>query len=227
MIRAMKRVLLLIATTLIASTGFSQNVTINFKDGNQVTYSLGNVESIVFGDSDNNGGEDNDDYSQSLQITLNGESHDVGWKCFWLYPEPIMRNGKEVYLYGKSANTIMITSQDAMHIEFLSGYMTTDYIPIPKAEGTYTVVNEATTSGRYIDYDENVGLTISGGNMKYRTVTSGALHITKVKKRSIPSSGEWVGRNFCYELDGDFSFVLRDNRNGQETNIIGTYRIIM
>jgi hypothetical protein len=56
MIRAMKRVLLLIATTLIASTGFSQNVTINFKDGNQVTYNLGNVESIVFGDGDNNGG---------------------------------------------------------------------------------------------------------------------------------------------------------------------------
>jgi hypothetical protein len=224
---AMKRVLLIIATTLIASAGFSQNVTINFKDGNQVTYSLGNVESIVFGDSDNNGGEDNDDYSQSLQITLNGESHDVGWKCFWLYPEPIMRNGKEVYLYGKSANTIMITSQDAMHIEFLSGYFDANNTPVPKPEGAYTVVNEATTSGRYIDYDENVGLTISGGNMKYRTVTSGALHITKVKKRSIPASGEWIGRNFCYELDGDFSFVLRDNRNGQETNISGTYRIIM
>ncbi len=222
----MKRVLLIIATTLIASAGFSQNVTINFKDDNQVTYSLGNVESIVFGDSDNNGGEDNDDYSQSLQITLNGESHDVGWKCFWLYPEPIMRNGKEVYLYGKSANTIMITSQDAMHIEFLSGYFDANNTPIPKAEGTYTIVNEATTKEKYIDYDENVGLTISGGNMKYRTVTSGALHITKVKKRSIPSSGEWVGRNFCYELDGDFSFVLKD-RNGQETDISGTYRIIM
>ena len=113
-----------------------------------------------------------------------------------------------------------------MHIEFLSGYFDSNNTPIPKPEGTYTVVNEATTSGRYIDYDENVGLTISGGNMKYRTVTSGALHITKVKKRSIPSSGEWVGRNFCYELDGDFSFVLKD-RNGQETDISGTYRIIM
>ena len=178
------------------------------------------------GNKEDIGGGDNDDYSQSLQITLNGESHDVGWKCFWLYPEPIMRNGKEVYLYGKSANTIMITSQDAMHIEFLSGYFDATNTPIPKAEGTYTVVNEATTKEKYIDYDENVGLTISGGNMKYRTVTSGALHITKVKKRSIPSSGEWIGRNFSYELDGDFSFVLKD-RNGQETDISGTYRIIM
>ncbi len=56
----MKRVILLFAAVLFASIGWSQTVTLKFKNGTTQQYNLSEIESIDFADGDNNNSGNDD-----------------------------------------------------------------------------------------------------------------------------------------------------------------------
>lgn len=125
------------------------------------------------------------------------------------------KNGKEVLAYGGLTDIVKISQYDGIQFHIITGYVSLDMQTVfPNPKGTYDVISNR---GEYIvsDYSESVGMTISGGNMKRRTVTSGSLIITKVN-----TYGD------TYITEGSFSFILTDDWDGNENKISGKFRIV-
>lgn len=176
---------------------------------------------------DNDDGEGSSEY-EYFQITINGETtKDDGWGGSWFaYYEPIRKNGEEVYFYGGMTDQIDISDQDGMQCNIFAGYTTEDLgIVYPKSTGTYDIVCEKRNE-RYTDYGDNIGMVLTGGNMIYRTVTSGSLKITKVSKVKSATAKMLFGREYGYATEGTFSFTLTDNWDGNENKISGKFRLV-
>ena len=62
----MKRVILLFAAVLLATVGWSQTVTLKFKNGTTQQYNMSELESVNFTDDDNNSG--NKGFDASLLV---------------------------------------------------------------------------------------------------------------------------------------------------------------
>ena len=93
--RVMRRVVLLIVLALLASVGWSQTMTINFKNGMVVDYEMDDIASIIFKESDNS-------TSDFLNFTLDGKTYSAKVK-YYAQVAPIDKdeNGKSLtYTYG-------------------------------------------------------------------------------------------------------------------------------
>ena len=180
------------------------------------------------GDDDDidNGGGGNYDDNQYCRVFINGEEENYkNWGAYYFaYFNPYNYHGMEVYYYGGIASHIMISYQDAMDLNIYAGYTSTDIkTVIPKTEGTYDIIIRQPYDEYY---DDNVGMNITGGNMKYRTVTSGSLTITKVSKCKSRLSQMLYGREDGYATEGSFSFILTDNWDGNVNEVSGEFRVI-
>lgn len=79
----MRRILILLASIMCVALSFSQNVTITFKDGNYLKYSMKNVESITFDDEESGGDIFENDYDV---LQINGEYYACyGYRCLFTY----------------------------------------------------------------------------------------------------------------------------------------------
>ncbi|MDE7455573.1 MAG: hypothetical protein K2M96_02575 [Prevotella sp.] len=170
-------------------------------------------------DDDSDGNYDDNEY---FQITINGETfNDHCYGGMYLDLPSKIKNGKEVNLYGFRSEAIMISSQDALQYAIIVGDISLDMSSIyPKSTGTYDITTYSAYS--FTEIPDNVGMVITGGNSKYRTVTSGSLKITKVSKVNKKA----YGRD-CYATEGTFFFTLTDNWDGNENEISGKFRIIL
>lgn len=183
------------------------------------------------------GGDDKDDEidggvyyddNEYFEISINGENYtDKTWcGSVVINLGQKRKNGMDVYAYGGVTDLIPITYQDGLQYHIVAGYISEDLKTIiPNSEGTYEVISNR---GEYFvtDYSDRVGMVISGGNMRYRTVTSGSLKITKVTKLKDPYLEKTIGRDYTYATEGTFDFVLTDDRNGNEFEINGRFRVI-
>lgn len=178
------------------------------------------------GGSDDDEFDGGDDENEYFQIAINGETiNDVRWGGSWFaYYEPIIKDGKDVYFYGGMTGQIMISDQDAMECNVFAGYTSEDLGTLyPKSKGTYEIVCQ---DRKYTEYGDNIGMVLTGGNMKYRTVTSGSLKITNVSKVKSSTAKYLFGRDFGYATEGTFSFTLTDNWDGNENKISGKFRLV-
>ncbi len=230
----MKRVILLFAAVLLASIGWSQTVTLKFKNGTKQQYNMSEIESIEFSEGDNTS-EDDDisgdayfDDTEYCQLFINGEecTEDFygGGILVLLRDKEI--DGTDFYAYGGMTDQIKISPNDGLQYHIVAGYVSTDFkTVIPHPVGTYKVLSSRGESP-VNDYTDDLGMMISGGNMNHRTVTSGSLNITKVNKYKISTSMPYQLRTIAYVSEGTFDFVLTDDWDGNENHIIGKFRIV-
>ncbi len=136
-------------------------------------------------------------------------------------------NGTTVRPYGIMTEQIKISQDNGLQFHIVAGYGS-EYLEdiYPHEKGTYTVISNR---GEYLvsDYPDNIGMVISGGNMKYRTVTSGSLKITKVTKVKNESTKMVYGRDYDYISEGTFDFILTDDWDGNENKISGKFRLVI
>ena len=166
------------------------------------------------------------DDTEYFEITINGEKINVErWSGSWFATyEKIKKDGMDVYPYGGMTESIKISYQDAMQCGVFAGYTTKDLSTVlPKSVGTYEVIIKPKN---VTDFGDNVGLIIFGGNMSYRTVTSGSLTITKVSKYKDQGVKIMYGRDYSYATEGTFEYVLKDNWDGNENKISGKFRLV-
>ena len=166
------------------------------------------------------------DDTEYFEITINGEKINVErWSGSWFATyEKIKKDGMDVYPYGGMTESIKISYQDAMQCSVFAGYTTKDLSTVlPKSVGTYEVIIKPKN---VTDFGDNVGLIIFGGNMSYRTVTSGSLTITKVSKYKDQGVKIMYGRDYSYATEGTFEYVLKDNWDGNENKISGKFRLV-
>ena len=166
------------------------------------------------------------DDTEYFEITINGETTtDSNWGSSWYpYLDPINKDGKDMYYYGGLTSQIMVSYQDAMQSRIHAGYTSNDLSTVlPKSVGTYRIECE---KDRYTNYGDDVGMILMGGNMKYRTVTSGSLNITKVGKFKNQIMKMMYGRDYSYVTEGTFEYVLKDNWDGNENKISGKFRLV-
>ena len=176
-------------------------------------------------DVDNGGGDGSYDDNQYCHVYINGELQHNDWApYFFPFYETHPYNGTEVYYYGGIADNMMISYQDAIDLNIYAGFTSTDAQEVfPKPEGTYDIIIRQSYDEYY---SNNVGMNIIGGNMKYRTVTSGFLKITKVSKCKSQLSKMLYNREDAYATEGNFSFILTDNWDGNENEITGDFRVV-
>lgn len=162
---------------------------------------------------------DDGDYDDTeyCEIVINGEEYKPDFYGGGILANLASRekNGKEVLAYGGLTDIVKISQYDGIQFHIITGYVSLDMQTVfPNPKGTYDVISNR---GEYIvsDYSESVGMTISGGNMKRRTVTSGSLIITKVN-----TYGD------TYITEGSFSFILTDDWDGNENKISGKFRVV-
>ena len=136
-------------------------------------------------------------------------------------------NGTTVRPYGIMTEQIKISQYDGLQFHIVAGYGS-EYLETiyPHEKGTYKVISNR---GELVvsDYPDNIGMVISGGNMKYRTVTSGSLKITKVTKVKNESTKMVYGRDYDYISEGTFDFILTDDWDGNENKISGKFRLVI
>jgi hypothetical protein len=167
------------------------------------------------------GGGDYDD-TEYCEIVINGEDYTTDFYGGGILANLASRekNGKEVFAYGGLTDMVKISQYDGIQFHIIAGYVSEDMQTVfPNPTGNYDVISNR---GEYIvsDYSERVGMTISGGNMNRRTVTSGSLKITKVNKYEDTYNGN------VYATEGTFSFILTDDWDGNENKISGKFRIL-
>ena len=136
------------------------------------------------------------------------------------------KDGKEVYAYGGMTEQIKISQYDGLQYHIVAGYTSSDLKNVfPHSKGTYEVIS---SRGEYVvsKYPDNIGMLISGGNMKRRTVTSGSLQITKVTKYKNSVMKSMIGREDVYASEGTFDFILTDDWDGNENHITGKFRVV-
>ena len=75
MIRVMKRVILLLAVVLLASIGWSQTVTLKFKNGTKQQYNMSDIESIDFSEGDNTSGDDGTYGDRFVEVKIDGKTY--------------------------------------------------------------------------------------------------------------------------------------------------------
>ena len=174
----------------------------------------------------NNGGGDSSYVEQYFRVFINGEPQDYEYwgSDYFAYWDTYSYHGADVYYYGGIADHIMISYQDAMNLAIYAGFVSKDLQTLfPKSEGSYDITIRKTQDDYF---DETVGMNITGGNMKNRTVTSGSLIIKKVFKCKSPLASTVYGREDGYATEGTFSFTLMDNWDGNENEVSGEFRIV-
>ena len=174
--------------------------------------------------SDDDGDDDGND-NEYIEITINGKTYmDAETATYYISFPELVKDGKEFLLYGIMSDPIKISDYDAAHLSVIAGYTSKDFHSVyPKSTGTYDIITYDNSS--HTEIPENVGMVITGGNMKRRTVTSGSLKITKVAKVNYPTAKIMYGRD-GYATEGTFSFILTDNWDGNEREISGKFRLI-
>ena len=187
---------------------------------------------------ENNGGggddEDDDigggdyDVTEYCQVFINGEDCSTEFYVGTIGAlEKKELNGTTVRPYGIMTEQIKISQYDGLQFHIVAGYGS-EYLETiyPHEKGTYQVISNR---GEYVvtDYPDNIGMVISGGNMKYRTVTSGSLKITKVTKVKNESTKMVYGRDYDYISEGTFDFILTDDWDGNENKISGKFRLVI
>ena len=183
------------------------------------------------GDDDDNGGNGGGSYDDTeyCQVSINGEDCTTNFNGGGYLATLVEReiNGKTCYPYGGMTEQIKLNQQDAIQLLIAVGYVSEDMKTIfPHAKGTYEVIS---SRGEYFvdDYPDNIGMVITGGNMKYRTVTSGSLKITKVDKYKNNATNKAItGRDDIYVSEGTFDFILTDDGDGEENHITGKFRVV-
>ena len=71
----MKRVILLLAVVLLASIGWSQTVTLKFKNGTKQQYNMSDIESIDFSEGDNTSGDDGTYGDRFVEVKIDGKTY--------------------------------------------------------------------------------------------------------------------------------------------------------
>lgn len=178
--------------------------------------------------SDDDSGDGNIDDTEYCMVFINGEdcTEEFYGGSFLLNLSEREKDGMEVSPYGGITEQIKISQYDGLQYHIVTGYASRDMKKVfPHSKGTYEVISNR---GEYIvsDYPENIGMLISGGNMKRRTVTSGSLQITKVTKYKNSVKKNMSGRENAYASEGTFDFILTDDWDGNENHITGKFRVV-
>lgn len=177
---------------------------------------------------DDDSGDGNFDDTEYCQVFINGEdcTEEFYGGGFLINLSEREKDGMKVYPYGGMTEQIKISQYDGLQYHIVAGYASRDMKNVfPHSKGTYEVISNR---GEYIvsDYPENIGMMISGGNMKRRTVTSGSLQITKVTTYKDSATKMMFGREEFYASEGTFDFILTDDWDGNENHITGKFRIV-
>ena len=178
--------------------------------------------------SDDDSGDDNIDDTEYCQIFINGDdcTDEFYGGGFLLNLSEREKDGMKVHPYGGLTESIKISQYDGLQYHIVAGYASRDMKKVfPHSKGRYEVISNR---GEYVvsDYPENIGMMISGGNMKRRTVTSGSLQITKVTKYKDSATKAILGREDIYASEGTFDFILTDDWDGNENHITGKFRVV-
>lgn len=184
------------------------------------------------GGGDDDGGGSTTDGSEYFEITINGEKKtDTSWGgSVLLNLAEKTVNGKKMIPYGSNTDMIRTSDGRAYQFDVFAGYVEDDWFGkgYPKSVGSYDVIS---SEGEYVvsNYSDNVGMVVSGGGSNNGpsdfVVKSGSLRITKVAKAT--SNEKYVpDKTELYATEGNFDFILHDNRYDEDIPMSGKFRLI-
>jgi hypothetical protein len=95
----MKRVILLFAAVLLASIGWSQTVTLKFKNGTKQQYNMSEIESIEFSEGGNTSEDDGTYGDRFVEVKIDGKTYKESfpdWATAQINPFGTDSQGKKI-----------------------------------------------------------------------------------------------------------------------------------
>ncbi len=206
----MKRVILLFAAVLLASIGWSQTVTLKFKNGTTQQYSMSELESIDFIDGNNENSDDsNNGY---IQVKIDGKTYKESI-LYWAYAQidPLgndAQGNKLTYTYDMTAHF-----EDTEGFLFMFGlsHFRNKSALLESNPGSYPFAKDIYDDAAYNNLAFTCLYELDGD--EYNTV-SGTHQV-----KSIKSIGSDV------YVEGSFTAVF--SLRGDTRNISGSYRMLI
>ena len=208
----MKRFFLLFAAILLASFGWSQTVTLKFKNGTKQQYNMSEIESIEFSEGGNTSEDDGTYGDRFVEVKIDGKTYKESfpdWATAQIDPLGTDSQGKKItFTYDMRAHF-----EDTYGFRFMFGIShfrnKTDLLA--STSGSYPFALDTSDDKIFNNLAFTCGYILDGD--EYRAV-SGTHQVNSI---------ESVDGDVC--VKGSFTAVF--DYNGDTKNIEGNYSIII
>lgn len=208
----MKSFFLLFAAILLASIGWSQTVTLKFKNGTKQQYNMSEIESIEFSEGDNTSEDDGNYGDRFVEVKIDGKTYKESfpdWATAQIDPLGTDSQGKKItYTYDMRAHF-----EDTHGFLFMFGisHYSNKADLLASNSGSYPFALHIRDNKIYNNLAFSCIYELDGD--EYSAV-SGTHQVNSI---------ESVGGDVC--VKGSFTAVF--NYNGDTKNIQGSYSIII